>query len=95
MGDTPFVIPGSDLHEELAALVEAGFTPLEALQSVTIDAAKMLDRGDEFGQVANGKDADFVLLEANPLEDIHNTRKIRAVVVQGKYLDRAALDALK
>ena len=95
LGDTPFVIPGYDLHEELAALVEAGLTPLEALQSVTLEAAKMLDRSDEFGQVANGKDADFVLLEANPLDDIHNTRKIRAVVVQGKYLDRAALDALK
>ena len=93
-GDTPFVIPGYDLHEELAALVEAGFTPLEALQSVTLDAAKLLDRSDEFGQVANGKDADLVLLDANPLEDIHNTRKIRAVVVQGKYLDRAALDAM-
>jgi hypothetical protein len=95
LGETPFVIPGYDLHEELAALVDAGLSPLEALRSVTLDAAKMLDRSDEFGQVANGKDADFVLLEANPMEDIHNTRKIRAVVVQGKYLDRAALDALK
>ena len=93
-GGPPFVIPGFDLHKELAALVDAGFTPLEALQSVTLDAAQFLGRTDDFGTVANGKAADLVLLDANPLDDIHNTQKIRAVVVQGKYLDRAALDAL-
>jgi hypothetical protein len=93
-GGPPFVIPGFDLHNELAALVDAGFTPLEALQSVTIDAAQFLGRTDDFGTVANGKAADLVLLDANPLDDIHNTQKIRAVIVQGKYLDRAALDAL-
>jgi len=93
-GGPPFVIPGFDLHNELAALVSAGFTPLEALQSVTLDAAQFLGRGDEFGTVANGKAADFVLLDANPLDDIRNTQKIRAVVFQGKYMDRAALDAL-
>jgi imidazolonepropionase-like amidohydrolase len=93
-GGPPFVIPGFDLHSELAALVAAGFTPMEALQSVTLYAAQFLGRADELGTVANGKAADFVLLDANPLDDIHNTQKIRAVVVQGKYLDRAALDAL-
>lgn len=93
-GGPPFVIPGFDLHTELVALVNAGFSPLEALQSVTLDAAQFLGRSDDFGTVANGKAADFVLLDANPLEDIHNTQKIRAVVVQGKYLDRAALDAM-
>ena len=93
-GGPPFVIPGFDLHNELAALVAAGFTPMEALQSVTLDAAQFLGFADEFGTVANGKAADLVLLDANPLDDIHNTQKIRAVVVQGKYLDRAALDAL-
>jgi imidazolonepropionase-like amidohydrolase len=93
-GSAPFVIPGFDLHNELAALVDAGFTPMEALQSVTLDAARFLGRADDFGTVANGKAADLVLLDANPLDDIHNTQKIRAVVVQGKYLDRAALDAL-
>jgi imidazolonepropionase-like amidohydrolase len=93
-GGPPFVIPGFDLHSELAMLVNAGFTPLEALQSVTLDAAQFLGRADDFGTVANGKAADLVLLDANPLDDIHNTQKIRAVVVQGKYLDRAALDAL-
>ena len=93
-GGPPFVIPGFDLHNELATLVAAGFTPLEALQSVTLDAAQFLGRGDDFGTVANGKAADLVLLDANPLDDIRNTQKIRAVIVQGKYLDRTALDAL-
>lgn len=74
-GGPPFVIPGFDLHNELAALVDAGFTPLEALQSVTLDAAQFLGRADDFGTVANGKAADFVLLDANPLDDIHNTQK--------------------
>jgi hypothetical protein len=93
-GGRPFVLPGFDLHAELATLVSAGFTPLEALQSVTRDAAQFLGRTDDFGAVANGKAADIVLLDANPLDDIHNTQKIRAVIVQGKYLDRAALDAM-
>ncbi len=93
-GGTPFVIPGFDLHNELAALVAAGFTPMEALQSATSGAAQFLGLSDEFGIVANGKDADLLLLDSNPLDDIRNTQKIRAVVVQGKYLDRAALDAL-
>jgi imidazolonepropionase-like amidohydrolase len=93
-GDPPFVIPGFDLHSELAALVSAGFSPLEALQSVTLDAAQFLGRSDDFGSVTHGKAADFVLLDANPLDDIHNTQKIRAVIYEGKYLDRAALDAM-
>ena len=88
------VVPGFALHDELAALVAAGFTPLEALQSVTLNAADFLGRSDDYGAVANGKAADFVLLDANPLDDIRNTQKIRAVVFEGKYLDRAALDAL-
>ena len=93
-GGPPFVIPGIDLHNELAALVDAGFTPLEALQAVTLDAARFLGRDGEYGTVSNGKAADLVLLDANPLDDIRNTQKIRAVVVQGKFLDRAALDAM-
>ena len=88
------MIPGFDLHNELAALVDAGFTPLEAIQSVTLDAAQFPGRADDFGTVANGKAADLLLLDANPLEDIQNTQKMRAVAIQGKYLDRAALDAV-
>ncbi len=81
-----FSYPGDTLHEELELLVTAGLTPLEALQAATTAPAKFL------GQTA--KHADFVILDANPLDDIRNTRSIRGVVLAGRYLDRAALDAL-
>jgi hypothetical protein len=90
----PFVFPGDSLHRELAELVEAGFTPLEALQAATRGAAQFLGREKDFGTVEAGKTADLVLLDANPLENIVNTRKIFAVIRNGKYLDRADLDVL-
>jgi imidazolonepropionase-like amidohydrolase len=90
----PFVFPGGSLHRELAELVRAGFTPEEALRTATLGAAESLSRGNELGTVEKGKIADLVLLDANPLEDISNTRKISAVLRSGKYLDRGALDKL-
>lgn len=85
---------GFSLPDELAFLVQAGFTPMEALQAATLKPAEFLGVADKLGTIAEGKQADIVLLEANPVEDINNIRKIRAVVVRGRYLDRAALDAL-
>jgi hypothetical protein len=93
-GGVPYTYPGFSLHDELALLVQAGFTPLEALQTATLDAAKFLGLLDQLGTVTVGKQADLVLLEANPLEDIHNTQKIHAVVLRGRYLDRPVLDEL-
>jgi imidazolonepropionase-like amidohydrolase len=90
----PFVFPGESLHQELAELVRAGFTTREALQAATQGAAQFLGREQEFGTVEAGKAADLVLLSANPLENIGNTRKIVAVVRNGKYFDRAALAAM-
>ncbi|HKP85004.1 MAG TPA: amidohydrolase family protein [Blastocatellia bacterium] len=90
----PYVFPGFSLHDELALLVKAGFTPMEALQAATRDAAKYLGRLDSLGTVEKGKLADLVLLDANPLTDIGNTKKIRAVVLGGKLVDRAALDEM-
>lgn len=89
-----FVFPGSSLHDELKLLQSNGFTPLEALQSATRDAARFLGREKDFGTVAAGAHADLVLLDANPLEDISNADKISGVVREGVFLDRASLDRL-
>lgn len=85
--------PGFSLHDDLALLVEAGLTPMHAIQTATRNPAQMLGRND-LGTVAAGKLADLVLLDADPLADIRNTQKIRAVVSRGKLFDRRALDQL-
>ncbi len=88
----PYVFPGSSLHEELALLVQAGLTPMQALQAATERPAKFLGKLQTQGTIQQGKIADLLLLDANPLEDIHNTEKIRAVILRGKLLDRNFLD---
>jgi imidazolonepropionase-like amidohydrolase len=88
-----YIIPGFSLHDEMANFVEAGFTPMEALQTATSNPARFLDRTD-IGAVKPGGLADLVLLAANPISDIHNTKKISAVVINGRFLDRAALDQM-
>jgi imidazolonepropionase-like amidohydrolase len=95
--DTPpgvYIFPGFSLHEELQRFVAAGFTPMEALQTATLNPAKFLGMDDRLGTVEKGKFADLVLLDANPLDDIRNTQKIAAVVVNGRYLSRAELDKM-
>jgi len=86
--------PGFMMHDELALLVESGLTPLQALQAATINSAGVLHKSAEFGSIEAGKVADLVLLDADPLADIHNTKRIAAVIVAGKVLDRKALDRL-
>lgn len=90
----PYVFPGSSLHEELALLVQAGLTPMQALQAATKNSAEFLGKLQTQGTIEAGKFADLLLLDANPIEDIHNTQTIRAVILRGRLLDRAALDAL-
>jgi tetratricopeptide (TPR) repeat protein len=87
----PFCFPGFSLHDELGLLVEAGLTPMEALQAATYNPAKFLGMTVSLGTIDTGKIADLVLLEANPLEEIANTKKIAAVVVGGKYYPRSSL----
>ena len=88
------IFPGFSLHEELALFVKAGLTPLQALQTATLNPARFLGRVADMGGVAPGKVADLVLLDANPLEDIDNTRRIRGVLLAGRYFNRAALDRM-
>jgi hypothetical protein len=85
---------GFALHRELEALVEAGLTPRAALQTATINPARFAGLENEVGRVAVGYSADLILLDANPLEDIRNTRRINAVVLRGQRLDRLALDGM-
>jgi hypothetical protein len=96
--DTPAgvdVTPGISLHLELQRFVAAGFTPLEALQTATINPAKFYGKLNEYGSVAPGRVADLVLLSANPLDDIANTRAIEGVIADGRYFSRAQLNSLR
>ena len=79
---------------ELALSVAEGLAPLHALQSATLNPAKMLHGTDSLGTVAPGKLADLVLLDADPLADITNTTTVRAVIANGRYFDRTALDRM-
>jgi imidazolonepropionase-like amidohydrolase len=89
------VYPGFALHEELRLLVEdAGFTPLEALWSATIGPARFAGLDATLGNIAPGKIADLVLLDANPLDNIRNTRRISAVLQAGHLYTRKDLDGL-
>ncbi|MFN2456164.1 MAG: amidohydrolase family protein [Pyrinomonadaceae bacterium] len=85
----PVPQPGTDLHDELALFVESGLTPLEALQTATLNPAKWLNIQKDYGTIEKGKVADLVLLDANPLDDIKNTRKISAVIIGGKIVSQA------
>ncbi|MGI4741741.1 MAG: amidohydrolase family protein [Janthinobacterium lividum] len=86
-----FTYPGASLQDELALLVQAGLTPAQALRAATINGATFMGVADRSGTIAEGKDADLVLLSANPLADIRNTRKIAAVVSRGKVYSRQDL----
>ena len=89
-----YVIPGFSLHDELELFVKAGLTPMEALQAATRNPAIYLGLIDMVGTVEEGKKADLVLLEASPLENISNTKKISAVIVGGKLIPKVSLDKM-
>ena len=88
----PELVPGFSLHEELVLLTQAGLSPMQALQAATKNPADFMGVGQEQGTIEVGKSADLLILDANPLDDIRNTEKIREVVIQGKLLDRPTLD---
>jgi imidazolonepropionase-like amidohydrolase len=87
--------PGESLHEELRLFVDSlGMSPMEALASATRRPAEWLGLADSVGTIAPGKVADLVLLDADPLADIRNTRRISTVVLRGRLFGRPELDAL-
>jgi len=88
------MIAGFCVHDELAAMVRGGMTPLAALQTATLNPARYFVLQQTVGSVASGRRADLVLLDADPLTDITNVGRIRAVVVAGRFLDRTELDKL-
>ena len=90
----PWVFAGAGVHDEMGLLVEAGLSPLEALQAATINPLRYLGRKSDAPVISNGEVADLVLLEADPRLDIANTLRIAGVVARGRYYDRTALDAL-
>ena len=95
--DTPpgvYIFPGFSLHEELQRFVAAGFTPLEALQTATLNPARFFGVEDQLGTIEKDKLADLVLLSANPLDDIANTQKISAVIANGHYFSSNDLQTM-
>ena len=94
LAGTDYLVAGADLHRELEQLVAAGLTPAEALRTATVNPARYMNATADYGAIEVGKVADILLLDADPLDDIRNTRRIRAVVFNGNVYDRPALDEL-
>jgi imidazolonepropionase-like amidohydrolase len=92
--DAPGVAPGWSVHEEMRLLVMAGLPPSAALRAATLEPARWLGATDSLGTIARGRRADVVLLDADPLADIRNTMRIRAVIADGRILERPALDQI-
>jgi imidazolonepropionase-like amidohydrolase len=89
-----YSFPGFSLHDELGLFVEAGLTPYEALKTATVNPAEFMGMTDSLGTIQKDHNADLVLLDANPLENIQNTKRIDGVIVNGKYLSRKVLDIM-
>ena len=88
---TDQAVPGHSLHREIELYVEAGMTPLEAIQAATIVPARVMGLDKELGTIEVGKRADLIVLSGNPLDSIHNIRKVEKVVSRGTLYDPAPL----
>jgi imidazolonepropionase-like amidohydrolase len=88
----PGIVPGFSIHDELAALVRAGMTHRQALEAATRLPCEWLGVLSDRGTVEPGKQADLLLLEADPLKNVSNARRISAVILGGRYLPRQTLD---
>ena len=82
------LVPGASLHHELEILVDAGIPPLEVIKIATRNGAQALDIEEDVGTIEPGKQADMIVLSDNPLDDISNTKKIEAVIVDGQFMNK-------
>jgi len=82
------LVPGESLHHELELLVEAGISPLDVIKIATKNGADALGILNKVGTIENGKEADMIILAANPIDNISNTKKIEAIINDGKFVDR-------
>jgi imidazolonepropionase-like amidohydrolase len=94
LAGTDYIAAGADLHRELQQLAAAGLSPADVLRTATLSPAQYFGLERDYGTVDRGKVADLVLLDANPLTDVRNTQRIAAVVFNGNYYDRTALDRI-
>lgn len=92
---TDYIVAGVTVHDELEQLTMAGLTPLEALRAATVLPAEYFGLQDEYGLIEKGMNADLLLLNKNPLENIRNSRQIEAVIFNGNLYDKASLDEIK
>jgi imidazolonepropionase-like amidohydrolase len=90
-----YCIPGFSLHQEFRELSKAGLSPLEILQMTTLNGAEFLNREATMGTVTEGKNADLVLLDANPIKNAENLERIHAVVLKGRYFPKGELERMK
>ena len=90
----PYCVPGFALHDELALLVDAGLSPAAALRAATSNPAEFMHADRDYGSVEPGKVADLVILDADPLQAIGNTRRIHAVMRRGHFIDAAELKSM-
>jgi imidazolonepropionase-like amidohydrolase len=91
----PWIAPGISLHREMQLLSEAGVPRAQILRAATVNAADALGAGERLGRIAPGFEADLILLERNPLESIEHSRSLKAVLLDGRWFDSAALQSLK
>jgi imidazolonepropionase-like amidohydrolase len=91
----PWIYPGYSLHDELERLVDCDLSPAEVLRAATVGAMKLLAMDADRGTIEPGKHADLVLLDADPLKDARNLRRIHAVILAGRLLRRAEMDLPK